>query len=543
MRVDDRLITVVERAGGSSALRAVGWQQLVDLLSRRPDIDSEAVNFAYRALEKWRPDTTVDRRTRAVAAAADAQLPARLFSHLVRDEAEVAAPVLTRSRVADEVIIAELAHLSGPSRALLRHRKSVSDELARALDAYGPADRALTEERRRRGPPEAPLPKIVTASETARRVSTAPIPIRDLVERIDRFRLMRQTPVPTSPRAVVRHAVHVDHPMSFAIQTGRLGVIDWTDAPARAAVLGLSLAETGEGFGVGECVAKQFARRAAIGNGRLLISGNSSVSGEWRIDATAVFARTDGRFAGYVGQARRPGSGASTASSALTRSDAFRQIMHELMTPLNAVIGFAELIEEQLLGPLSDSYRDQAAQVRQAGHDVLGVLDDVRTAVRLDGGADPAPVCDDEGLVLNAAIAARLVEFGAGCPFELVLAEERLPAASSAAIRRIVDRLLSALAPLAASGERLPIAITGRKRARVRVRTPKVLRGVPLADLRALRFPQTFGHEVAPLLGLEFTLRFVRRLAEEVGGELSVSADEFILSLPVRRQKEATHLR
>ena len=60
---------------------------------------------------------------------------------------------------------------------------------------------------------------------------------------------------------------------------------------------------------------------------------------------------------------------------------------HELKTPLNAVLGFSEIIRDQLLGPVgSESYRDYAADIHSSGARLLAVINDVLDVSRLEGG-------------------------------------------------------------------------------------------------------------------------------------------------------------
>lgn len=551
-RADDMLDTVMERAGVSPSLRGVGWQQLVDLLSRRPDADGEATDRAFATLERWRNDTTAERRARACAAVADATLSPRLFAHLVQDGLPIAAPVLTRARLSDDALIELLPRLSGPSRALLRHREPLSPALARALAAFGPADLALsgTVSSRIEATLEEPVAR---ADENNQDRSSAgrPVPIRDLVERIDRFR--RTRPAPTRPAAPPpsaaqprpeRRASATDR---FAFETARDGAIRWSDAPLRGAVIGLSLAEAvGEGAGVSQATAACFARRAPIRDAALALPAGTELAGVWRMEATPVFASSDGRFTGYVGHARRGGHASGDASWALARSDAFRQLMHELKTPLNAIVGFSELIEQQLLGPVPVGYRDEAAQVRRAGQNVLDALNDVDLSARLDAGASDIADDGEAHSDLTAVTASILADVNGSTDaptFSSRLGEERIVAVPSAVAHRIVERLLSGLVPLAAPDERLDVWVTGRKRARLRIALPAGLRALDPDDLNAFRLPRGTDNGAGPLLGLEFTLRLVRRLAEEAGGGLSVSSDEFTLSLPVIVQNEVEHRR
>ncbi len=60
---------------------------------------------------------------------------------------------------------------------------------------------------------------------------------------------------------------------------------------------------------------------------------------------------------------------------------------HELRTPLNAVIGFSEVLSMQIFGPLGDArYRSYANDIRQSGHHLLSLINDILDLSRLDAG-------------------------------------------------------------------------------------------------------------------------------------------------------------
>lgn len=548
-QVDDMLDTVMERAGVSPSLRGVGWQQLVDLLSRRPEAEGDVTDRAFITLDQWRNDTTAERRARACAAVADAALSPRLFAHLVQDQPAIAAPVLTRARVSDKALLELLPRLSGPSRALLRNREPLSPALARALDAFGPADLAISS--------AVPSPFGTTFEVSAPRTdeqeqdrssADRPMPIRDLVERIDRFRRTRPVPTRSTPARAAAPPTAQPRASSadrFAFETARDGAIRWSDAPLRGAVIGLSLAEAvGEGAGVSQATAACFGRRTPIRDSALAVPAGTELAGVWQIEATPVFAQSDGRFTGYVGHARRGGSASGDPSWALARSDAFRQLMHELKTPLNAIVGFSELIEQQLLGPVPADYRSEAVQVRRTGQIVLDALNDVDLSACLDAGESDIADVGEAHSDLTALTASILADANGSADAPIFfsrLREERIVAVATVVTHRLVARLLTGLVPLAASDERLAVSVSGRKRARLRVSLPARLRALDPDDLTAFRLPRGIDNDAGPLLGLEFTLRLVRRLAEDVGGGLSVSSDEFTLSLPLMAQSEVEH--
>ena len=60
---------------------------------------------------------------------------------------------------------------------------------------------------------------------------------------------------------------------------------------------------------------------------------------------------------------------------------------HELKTPLNAVLGFSEIIRDELLGVNGQpAYRDYAADIHASGKRLLAIINDVLDVSRLEGG-------------------------------------------------------------------------------------------------------------------------------------------------------------
>jgi PAS domain S-box-containing protein len=60
---------------------------------------------------------------------------------------------------------------------------------------------------------------------------------------------------------------------------------------------------------------------------------------------------------------------------------------HELKTPLNAVLGFSEIIRDEMLGPVGHAaYRDYAGDIHKSGARLLAVINDVLDVSRLEGG-------------------------------------------------------------------------------------------------------------------------------------------------------------
>lgn len=63
-------------------------------------------------------------------------------------------------------------------------------------------------------------------------------------------------------------------------------------------------------------------------------------------------------------------------------------IGHELKTPLNAIIGFSELLNNESFGPLGHpSYKGFAEEVSNGGHKLLGMVDDILGIVHAESGS------------------------------------------------------------------------------------------------------------------------------------------------------------
>ena len=168
----------------------------------------------------------------------------------------------------------------------------------------------------------------------------------------------------------------------FRWECGAGGEIAWVDGVPRGALVGRSLArkQAGDGGEVDHEVVRAFALRAPFRDAALTVAGDGLVSGSWRISGVPAFDPADGRFRGYRGIAlREQDEGAANEDNAagLPDPDLVRELVHEVKTPLNAIIGFAEIIEGQYLGPADRPYLDRAREIVRQARSLLTAIDDV----------------------------------------------------------------------------------------------------------------------------------------------------------------------
>jgi PAS domain S-box-containing protein len=84
---------------------------------------------------------------------------------------------------------------------------------------------------------------------------------------------------------------------------------------------------------------------------------------------------------------------------------------HELKTPLNAVLGFSEIMSKEMLGPMSPAcYLDYSRDIHASGTRLLQIISDILDVARLSGGAIMlnARPCIAEALVEEALNLARV---------------------------------------------------------------------------------------------------------------------------------------
>jgi signal transduction histidine kinase len=146
-------------------------------------------------------------------------------------------------------------------------------------------------------------------------------------------------------------------------------------------------------------------------------------------------------------------------------ADAFDGLLHhvghELRTPLNAIIGFADLMQRELLGPLgSPRYQEYARHIRESGVTLLKAAEDVMalTTLLADRDSRRGDGIDADRLVSEACATAdndaRGIHIMRGAPCYAMVDAEPI------AMRQALSNLISSAAK--GAREHQPIAVTTR---------------------------------------------------------------------------------
>jgi len=514
VRFDDRLATVLAQPVESPRDRAIRWRQLVDLVARSGGKgDPARLADAIADIRDQLQAISEDVRAATARAISGLPVPMPLLEVFAADRLAVAAPLLAAMHL-DEAAVAAL-------------RACASDEVKPFLDSIAPPKPA-------KPAPAAPPPPADPEPQAA--ATAEPVPsISEVVARIERLRSSRER------SAAATTGMAAGSPALFRWECSPSGEIDWVDGAPRGALVGRSIATADADEGVDDCVERAFGIRAPFRDCVLELGEEGPLAGQWVISGVPAFAPSDGRFIGYRGVARREEpdehvldqEGASTPGLSPDH-DSLREMIHEIKTPLNAIIGFAEIIDGQYFGPAHSRYRERAAEIVANARSLLEAAEDLDFAARLQSArARPGEGTDlpsflpgfAEALLGRAARLGITIEIAASdevgrCALDPELMERLL--------RRFTDAVLSA----SANGERLAIEIRkAGKQCVIAITRPKA---TLLAGKDELLDPEfTIGEADRALLGLGFSLRLVNGLVGIAGGGLEISSDRFTLSVPL----------
>lgn len=542
MQFDDRLATVLRhRAAGERAARTQ-FRQLLDLLGSRQGRDESMLAAAWLRLAALGESLPADERAAMIREPGLRFRNPELALHLAEDEPEVAAAALGVAQLSADDWDALVPRLPIRARGFLRLRRDLPAETQELLARLGIRDRGLP-------PPDEILADENLADEIAaveapsapRRpipandLADAPAPAKDdseigaLVRRIEAFRRNRTGRALSgdeAPRLPLGERgdgalLLVD---GFAFTTDAEGRIDWADSAVAAMVVGALLPSS-----VGDT-----RRHLPIVAAPVDWQGAPAVSGEWTIDAAPRFSETGGRFIGYAGRFRRPAPPEFAPLPVDPAADRMRQLLHELKTPVNAIQGFAEVIQQQLFGPTPHEYRALAASIAGDAARMLAGFDELDRLARLESGALVPDAGDADWAGVVAGLTSQLGEVlrPRGSRFEIDLGEDmRRIALHRQDAEALGWRLLATLTGAAGSDETIRIAMSEDDGVLSSTATlPASL--AKLDDVFAADGRAGGGAVSAGMFGAGFALRLARAEARAIGGDLQRVDDRLVLTLP-----------
>lgn len=546
MLFDDRLGTVLRLSASGPAVLRIQFRQLLDLLGTCPaDARGEQLDAAYLRLAELAEEIPADERAQAISDSGLRLRSPRLVAALAAGEPAVAAAVLGHAQLTTDQWLDLIPAIPPAARNHLHLRRDLSAEVAELLSRLGVTRPGLPPAR------STDVHEAVSGTEPAPTAPEVPEPLNPqsgisaIVKRIEAYRRARQGGEPgsiSSPRLPLGEDLlsGANQVRAFDFATDSECRINWSDPGVVAMVSGVGLADVVDDH---ESVTL-LRRRQPLRTAAVQLEGGSAITGEWLLDAAPWFDPISGRFLGYRGRMRRPSAQADLAPpSRESQSDRMRQMLHELRTPVNAIQGFAEVIQQQLFGPTPHEYRALAAGIAGDAARILSAFDELDRLAKLDSGAmeldsgeaDLAAVVETTVSQLSSHLAPR------GSGFSLrIRGEQHRIGLDLAEAERIVWRLLATLAGVSGTGEILKASLEpGTDRLILNLTLPAALaatRGNDLFDAAADAIPQSLS---AGAFGVGFSLRLARTEAQAAGGTLSREGDLLTLALPLLSSNEA----
>jgi signal transduction histidine kinase len=221
-------------------------------------------------------------------------------------------------------------------------------------------------------------------------------------------------------------------------------------------------------------------------------------------------------FAGWVAASRRAPSGERVERR-------IAEVAHELRTPLTHILGFSEMIERQIFGPLNEKYIEYAGLIRSSGVHLLALANDMLDLSRIDAGRyalnlehfDVRTVVDEVVRLSSLSAAAKSIELVTASPDTVLLVH-----ADRQALTRILINTVGNALKFTPEHGRVTVRLTSVGGMLV-LDTIDTGPGIPQAERDRLGRAFERGAGSLGVEGAGLGLSLVRALAALHGGKLS----------------------
>ena len=226
------------------------------------------------------------------------------------------------------------------------------------------------------------------------------------------------------------------------------------------------------------------------------------------------------------------------------KSDFLASMSHELRTPLSAMIGYSELLADEIVGPLTATQRDHVDRMKVCAAHLLGIVEEILSFARIDAGREEVRLTEVDAAALVREAAA-LLEAQArlkGLTFEVNLPSEPIRIWSdSGKLRQILINLIGNATKFTDHGSVRVDVIHAPGSPTVCFRIEDTGPGISSEHLEAIFEPFTQVDQTRTRAkgGTGLGLPVSRHLARLLGGSVTVESvrgkgSVFTLSLPVR---------
>jgi signal transduction histidine kinase len=241
-------------------------------------------------------------------------------------------------------------------------------------------------------------------------------------------------------------------------------------------------------------------------------------------ELTSAFNDMVGRFAAAEKKYRADLEHARTADR--DRAAFLAAVSHELRSPLNAVLGFADVLMSEVDGPLTPAAKEEVEQIRGSGAHLLELINDILEFSALESGQLRLSRGRVDLYMVATDVMREAAGVLAGRPVRLSVAGEPgiFANADARRVRQIIQNLVGNAIKFTQHGEVTVTVLSEGSRARVSVRDTGP--GISPAE-RAMIFEEyrQAGDEHTMRRGTGLGLAITRRLVLMHGGMIQVQSE------------------
>ena len=238
---------------------------------------------------------------------------------------------------------------------------------------------------------------------------------------------------------------------------------------------------------------------------------------------------------------------AALAEVMASRSRFMRGVSHDLKNPIHAIDGHAQLLEDEVRGPLNDAQRDSVTRIRRSTRAMMGLIEDLLELARAEAGQLTVRL---DRVVLRDVVHDVVEEHRAAAQFAgltLVHAEDdsqTILTTDPVRVAQVLGNLLSNAIKYTPAGGRIEVSTempAGRGAGtddRIAIHVVDDGPGIP-SDKREEIFGEFTRLGAVDRPGAGLGLSIARRIARLLGGDVTVAGrgergSRFTLWLPLR---------
>lgn len=216
-----------------------------------------------------------------------------------------------------------------------------------------------------------------------------------------------------------------------------------------------------------------------------------------------------------------------TETALSDRTAFFAGLGHDLKTPLNAILGFADLMKAEVRGPLPEAYKDYPGIIHESGQDLMLLVDDILDLAKAEASGHRLDLEPIDLVASAASVKRQLTDQAdrAGVKLSLKETDEVWAEADARAVRQIWQNLISNAIKYSDEGSTVTLS-AGKSAGAVAISVRDKGAGMSKDDLDRIAKPFAQGANAKGRAGTGLGLAVVHRFAELHGGKVVIDTEK-----------------